>query len=1468
MTDKALEMISDVFFVLDLEGRFIRWNKKLAEVTGYSDDEIAGMRPVDLFAGDDIQRAADAIGTVVELGETQIEAQFTTKDGRSISYEFTGSLLKDSHEKPYAIAGTGRDISERKNAEEALRKSEERFRDVALSSAGFVWETDGMGRFKYCSERVKDMLGYEPEEMLGRTVMEFLAKDEVARVVEAFRAIVTNGEPIRDIETRSLTKDGREVILQTSGIPVLGDDGALLGYRGVANDVTARRNAEEKLKRELEVSAALIDLKSAMLSPATFEEISTRALETAISLTGSVFGFAGYIDPKTGFLVSSALTRNVWETCQTEKKEAVVFHKIRGLRGWVLANKQPILMNEVAADPRSSGTPEGHIPITRFLSAPALIGDELVGQIALANSDTDYTEDDLEAVERLAGLFALEIQKQHADEALFEAEEEAAKFKSISDKASYGVALVDLEGSITYINDYLALLHGYQPRELLGKNLTVFHNEDQLEEVNRLLKELKESDGFSATEVWHVDKDGHSFPMLMSGTLIRDDSGTPLFLGTTAIDISDSKKAEEIIKESEKRYRTLFESSQDALMTMSPPSWVFTSCNPMTREMFRAKDETECTSFGLADMSPDLQLDGRESADKAMEMIETALRDGSYLFEWTHRRLGGEEFPATVLLTRMEIGGETVVQATVRDITDQKAAEELLRDSKEELQAIYDGIGDGVMVLDLETGTILRANPALALMLGYSQEELAGMAAASVHPPDELQRVGKEMEKGREGENRMHDLACLRKDGTIFLADMTGMPIDYQGRPCGVAIFKDVTERKEAEEALVETNRQLKEATAQANEMAVKAEAANRAKSEFLANMSHEIRTPMNGVIGMSELLLDGRLTADQREYAEAVRKSGKDLLAIINDILDFSKIEARKMELTAAPFMLRENIGTSMKALAIRANEKGLELVMEVLEEVPDRLVGDWGRLRQVLVNLVGNAIKFTEKGEIVLIIELGSQKNGSVVLAFSISDTGIGIPDDRQESIFSSFTQADSSTTRAYGGTGLGLTISAQLVEMMGGAISVESEPGSGSTFTFDVRLALDTESPKPVARLEPPNLQGLRVLVVDDNATNRRVLEGMLGNWGMVPTSCAGGPEALTAMEAAGNGAEEFGLVLLDLRMPGMDGFEFAERVRNDPAYSGIAIILLTSAVRPEDSTRVAELNIARSITKPVTQSELLDAIIDAISEERNAEPEAEPEAEPGPRYRILLAEDNEINRTVASRMLERAGHTVVIATDGGEAVAAFARGHFDLVLMDMQMPVMDGIQATAAIRSAEKDTGRRVPIVALTAHAMKGDAERFLDAGMDGYLPKPITFESLYETIEQLIGSGSVGTPHEVVGEEPGGHIDEGAFLRQMGGDRDLAREIVQLYFGLYPGRLSDIARAVSAGDAEQLNMTAHALKGSVSNIAANKAAELAYMLERMGEEGDLEGSVEILEDLGVELDAVAAFFREGGWADEP
>jgi signal transduction histidine kinase/DNA-binding response OmpR family regulator/ligand-binding sensor domain-containing protein len=600
------------------------------------------------------------------------------------------------------------------------------------------------------------------------------------------------------------------------------------------------------------------------------------------------------------------------------------------------------------------------------------------------------------------------------------------------------------------------------------------------------------------------------------------------------------------------------------------------------------------------------------------------------------------------------------------------------------------------------------------------------------------------------------------------------------------------------------------------------AEAANRAKSEFLANMSHEIRTPMNGIIGMTELLFDTKLTSEQRDYLEMVKTSADSLLVIINDILDFSKIEAGKLDLEFINFNLRDSLGDTMRTLAIRAHQKGLELAYHVLPEVPDALVGDPGRVRQIIVNLVGNAIKFTERGEVVVEVrraegeeqraegreqraegrgqraegeerraEGREQRAGSrekrmhdkadivaskVVetstvtphalcpppsalspppsalcsLHFSVRDTGIGIAPEKQRQIFEAFTQADASTTRRYGGTGLGLTISSRLVEMMGGQIWVESEVGKGAIFHFTAQFGIQKNPVVAPMPKEPVDLTGLPVLVVDDNATNRRILKDVLSNWGIKPTVVDGGQAALIAMQHANEAGEPFSLALLDVNMPEMDGLTLAERIKNTAAYAEIEMMILTSAGQREEAARCRKLNVAAYLTKPVKQSELLDAIHTVLSKpspaaaapatsiaERSALATHHALREQHRLLHILLAEDNEVNRKLALRLLEKRGHRVVMAGNGKEALAVLEKERFDLVLMDVQMPEMSGFEATSAIRAKEKVTGAHIPIIAMTAHAMKGDRERCLEAGMDGYVAKPLQVKELFEAIEAVI-----------------------------------------------------------------------------------------------------------------------------------
>jgi PAS domain S-box-containing protein len=688
-----------------------------------------------------------------------------------------------------------------------------------------------------------------------------------------------------------------------------------------------------------------------------------------------------------------------------------------------------------------------------------------------------------------------------------------------------------------------------------------------------------------------------------------------------------------------------------------------------------------------------------------------------------------------------------------RPIVRLAEAEKALRTSEERARTVVNSAYDAFIGMN-SAGEIVDWNRQAEATFGWTRDEALGRVLADVIIPQRYREAHTQglatfLATGAGHVlNKRIEIAALHRDGREFPVELTISPLRLGDSWLFSAFIHDISERKQAEANLQRAKEE--------------AEAATRAKSEFLANMSHEIRTPMNGIIGMTELTLNTELTSEQREFLDMVKLSADALLTLLNDILDFSKIEAGKLELDPAPFELRDHLDDTMRTLALRAYGKGLELACHVPAEIPDNLVGDAGRLRQIIVNLVGNAIKFTEKGEVVVTVkreEVGSQRseiggNGSqpvptsdfrsptssyIHLHFAVSDTGIGIPAAKQAQLFQAFMQVDASTTRKYGGTGLGLAISRQLTQMMGGRIWVESVPGQGSTFHFTVHFGVQTDV-RPKRLIDWADIRDLPVLVVDDNATNRRILVELLKQWGMRPLAVSSATDALNEMRHSAEQGHPYPLALVDCMMPQMDGFALAAEVKRNPRLLRTTLMMLSSAVQSEYRARSRELGFAAYLSKPVKQSELLDTIMDNLrgaSLPRRPSAAGTLELRPSRTLRVLLAEDSLVNQKLAVRLLEKWGHQVAVANTGREALDALEKHRFDLVLMDVQMPEMDGFEATAALRERERGTGNHVPVIAMTAHAMKGDRERCLEAGMDAYVSKPIRPQEFFDAIEQAI-----------------------------------------------------------------------------------------------------------------------------------
>ena len=782
-------------------------------------------------------------------------------------------------------------------------------------------------------------------------------------------------------------------------------------------------------------------------------------------------------------------------------------------------------------------------------------------------------------------------------------------------------------------------------------------------------------------------------------------------------------------------------------------------------------------------------------------------------------------------------------------INQRKIAEEALRANEERFRRIVETTPDGYYEVDIN-GNYTYFNDSMCDLLGYSKVEMTGMNhRAYLDDADSEKLLNAINQVYRTGDSvKALDWAYNRRDGSQRFAESSITLItDTKGQPIGFGGFlRDTTERRQAE-AL----RQAKMA----------AETANREKSRFLANMSHEIRTPLNSIIGLIELMLETDLRPDQREDLDVVISSAYALLSLINNLLDFSKIEAGKFELENAPFDLRDFMKDTIRMMAMRTQTKGLELTYRVEPGTPDRLVGDPGRLRQVLLNLIENAVKFTDEGEIVAYVTSDKLTDSEANLRFSVEDTGIGIPKDKQESIFNAFKQVDAKITNRYGGTGLGLAVSSQLVKLMGGKFAVASKTGQGSRFEFTADFRRLPEARRGGQQVAA-DFREITALVVDDNASSRRIAKDILEEWQMEVKFASNAEEARQILSANGTSDMPVDLALIDSDMPGSDGFALAQWVK-DQKIKDLPLIMMLTFPHLKRKTEFKQLDIKTSVIKPLNPSEMLNAVSAALGKKM-------PDAEPPKKVieagsinitqplKILVAEDTPFNQTFILRLLEKNGFHPTLVENGQQAVERFDPDKFDVILMDVQMPEMDGFEATREIRKLEKQSGGHIPVIAMTAYATEGDRERCLAAGMDDYVSKPISASKLFKAIEVLIAPEKSASPMD---EPEGDSLNKDGLIKSFKNDQSLLKELVEIFINDYPQMLNTLRKSLETTDAKTFSRTAHSLKGMLRNFQAEAAADTAFDLEKRGRQEQLDGVDQIIETLAGQLDRVARKLKD-------
>ena len=1306
-----------------------------------------------------------------------------------------------------------------------LAKSELRYRALFENANDIIYTNDLLGNFTSLNQMGEKLTGYSREEAVGLNIGEIVAPDQMELAQRMLQREDAPGD-VTLYEIDIITKSGRRSSLEINSRKIF-NNGTAIGFQGIARDITERRRAEAERK-------AIAQIVQSVITTSDLNELFNLAHRSINKILPAENCFIALHNSTTD-LMHYEYWVDEFDPVPSPRPVG------KGFSSYMLSTGQPLLLTkEFKRQMYEGGEVEKNgADSLSWLGVPMRTSSRTIGVLVVQHYELEdaYSQRDVEFLAAVGDQLGLAIERKQIELELKTNEMQLTEAQHIAKLGSWEWDV--LAHKLTW-SEELYRIFGLQPQEFdvtYEGFLACVHPDDQ---------KLMESAGeqalhdkvFPNSDYRIIRPDGTVRLLQSKARVTTDDTGRTIKVVGTALDITERKQAENALRQSEEKFREVIENANDIIYTLDL-SGGFTSLNK-AGERITGYTREEALRMNIADVI------GPDDVERVRERIAKIL-GGAVMPDFELEIFAKDGSGVTLEISSRAILQDGVVlgiQGIARDINDRKRAEVELRAREAQLREAQQIAHVGSWEFDVLTGEAKWSDEQWRIFgidqreFGLSFEEYLAM----VHPDDHdlVKSIYEESQKSLKDFG--YDYRITQPDGSVRVLRANGRVIcDEHGQMVKInGTDQDITEQKRIEGDLEHARDAALEST--------------RLKSEFLANMSHEIRTPMNGVIGMTDLLLDTSLTAEQRDFTETIGASADSLMTVINDILDFSKIEAGKLRFEKIDFDLLQAVEGPVELLAERAQAKGIEIASSIDSDVPLILRGDAGRLRQVVTNLLGNAVKFTEAGEIVLSVTKEGETPTHATLRFAISDTGIGISQETQRKLFQAFVQADGSTTRKYGGTGLGLAISKQLVELMGGEIGVESAAGVGSTFWFTARFEKQAAG-KVIAPRVQANLQGMRVLVVDDNETNLRILERQLASWGMQSTCVSSGAKALISMRREAKAGKSYELAIIDMQMPEMDGMTLARTIKSDPDIIGTRLLMLTSLGQRDDCETLHRAGIGRCLTKPVKQSQLFDSLAIIMRNETNTAHAVEKTAVSDLRLeqtafsnplpgngskplRILLAEDNVMNQKVALSQLSKLGYATDVVVSGLEVLKALSTLAYDIVLMDCQMPEMDGYEATAEIRRREQALSTRTIIIAMTAHAMEGEREKCLRAGMDDYLSKPVKAHELTEILDRW-NPGRRQQREPAPARTPASDVMEQSFdasllgsLRelQQEGSPDLITELIELYTKETKKRLTDLRSALNNQDMTELRRTVHYLKGSSSSLGIRRMAFLCSQFE--------------------------------------